>query len=125
MPRLAYRSGGVDWSSRLVDYQPNLDSFLYEGHTRIRQDKSRRPLPESAFIVPLSVQELPNQRFTAWHVRVHFDPCRPDRLEVTFGNLLLDTAEETRVELFSPLVLLSLSCVEAVLWVSVHEIALG
>lgn len=76
-------------------------------------------------IVPLTVQELPDERLPAGHVAVHFDPGCSSRLERAFRHALFDSSEKRRVELLRPLELLSLGRGEAVLGISVHQVDLS
>jgi len=90
----------------------------------VRKPEGCASLTEATLVVSLTVQELSDQRLSAWHVGVMFNPAATDGHKIALLDLALDTIESRWVKSFQPFVLLCLRGHETVLRVSFQKVAL-
>lgn len=87
---------------------------------RIRQPSLSAILSKSRLEIPLSVKVLPDQTLSRGNHTIVLEPCSADIVEPTRLDVLLDSGETFRVELFEPEILLCGGGGELVIWPSVH-----
>jgi len=90
----------------------------------IRKPESCASLTEATLVISLSVQELSDKRLTTGHISVVLDPATSNRHECAFLDLAFYAVKGGRIQGLQPFELLSLRGDEAVLGISLQEIAL-